>query len=141
MLDFESAIEDHELGVTHIIRGKDLRDSERRQEFLYNYMSWTYPFTLHWGRISIHEFGKFSTSKLRSEIDKGLYSGWDDPRLPTLRALRRRGFAPEAIRLFVLKLGINESDISVSLENLPCRERKLVDPVAHRSSSCRTRLE
>jgi glutamyl-tRNA synthetase len=132
MLDFESAIEDHELGVTHIIRGKDLRDSERRQEFLYNYMSWTYPFTLHWGRISIHEFGKFSTSKLRSEIDKGLYSGWDDPRLPTLRALRRRGFAPEAIRLFVLKLGINESDISVSLENLHAENRKLVDPVAHR---------
>jgi glutamyl-tRNA synthetase len=131
MLDFESAIEDHELGVTHIIRGKDLRDSERRQEFLYNYMGWTYPFTLHWGRISIHEFGKFSTSKLRSEIAKGLYSGWDDPRLPTLMALRRRGFYPEAVRLFILKLGINESDISVSLENLYAENRKLVDPVAH----------
>ncbi|MGA8071149.1 MAG: glutamate--tRNA ligase [Halobacteriota archaeon] len=132
MLDFESAIEDHELGVTHIIRGKDLRDSERRQEFLYNYMGWVYPFTLHWGRISIHEFGKFSTSKLRSEIAKGLYSGWDDPRLPTLMALRRRGFSPEAVRLFILKLGINESDISVSLENLYAENRKLVDPVAHR---------
>jgi glutamyl-tRNA synthetase len=132
MLDFESAIEDHELGVTHIIRGKDLRDSERRQEFLYNYMGWIYPFTLHWGRISIHEFGKFSTSKLRSEIAKGLYSGWDDPRLPTLMALRRRGFSPEAVRLFILKLGINESDISVSLENLYAENRKLVDPVAHR---------
>ena len=132
MLDFESAIEDHELGVTHIIRGKDLRDSELRQEFLYNHMGWTYPFTLHWGRISIHEFGKFSTSKLRSEIDRGLYSGWDDPRLPTLRALRRRGFSPEAVRLFILKLGINESDVSVSLENLHAENRKLVDPVAHR---------
>ena len=132
MLDFESAIEDHELGVTHIIRGKDLRDSERRQQFLYNHMGWTYPFTLHWGRISIYEFGKFSTSKLRGEIAQGLYSGWDDPRLPTLRALRRRGFAPEAVRLFILKLGINESDVSVSLKNLYAENRKLVDPVAHR---------
>ena len=132
MLDFESAVEDHELGVTHIIRGKDLRDSERRQQFLYSHLGWTYPYTLHWGRISIHEFGKFSTSMLKMQIEQGLYSGWDDPRLPTLRALKRRGFAAEAIRLFILKLGINESDIRVSLENLYAENRKLVDPVAHR---------
>ena len=132
MLDFESAIEDHELGVTHIIRGKDLRDSEKRQKFLYDHLGWTYPFTLHWGRISVHEFGKFSTSALRKQINEGLYRGWDDPRLPTLRALRRRGFAPEAIKLFILKLGVNESDISVSLENLYAENRKLVDPVANR---------
>ncbi len=132
MLDFESAIEDHELGVTHIVRGKDLRDSEKRQKFLYDHLGWTYPFTLHWGRISVHEFGKFSTSALRKQISEGLYRGWDDPRLPTLRALRRRGFTPEAIKLFILKLGVNESDISVSLENLYAENRKLVDPVANR---------
>jgi glutamyl-tRNA synthetase len=132
LLDFESAIEDHELGVTHIVRGKDLRDSEKRQKFLYDHLGWTYPFTLHWGRISVHEFGKFSTSALRKQISAGLYRGWDDPRLPTLRALRRRGFAPEAIKLFILKLGVNESDISVSLENLYAENRKLVDPVANR---------
>jgi glutamyl-tRNA synthetase len=122
LLDFESAIEDHELGVTHIIRGKDLRDSEKRQKFLYDPLGWEYPFTLHWGRISVHEFGKFSTSALKKQISEGLYSGWDDPRLPTLRALRRRGFTPEAIKRF----------ISVSLENLYAENRKIVDPVAHR---------
>ena len=132
MLDFESAIEDHELGVTHIIRGKDLRDSEKRQRFLYDYLGWTYPFTLHWGRISVHEFGKFSTSALRKQISEGLYRGWDDPRLPTLRALRRRGFNPEAIKRFILKLGVNESDIRVSLANLYAEDRKIVDPVANR---------
>jgi glutamyl-tRNA synthetase len=46
--------------------------------------------------------------------------------------LRRRGFAPEAIKLFILKLGVNESDISVSLENLYAENRKLADPVANR---------
>jgi len=132
MLDFESAIEDHELGVTHIVRGKDLRDSEKRQIFVYDDLGWKYPYTFHWGRISVHEFGKFSTSALGKQICSGFYRGWDDPRLPTLRALRRRGFAPEAIRRFFLRLGINESDISVSLENLYAENRKLVDPIANR---------
>lgn len=132
MLDFESAIEDHVLGVTHIIRGKDLRDSEQRQKFLYDHFKWSYPFTLHWGRISIHEYGKFSTSALKKQIEQGVYRGWDDPQLPTIRALRRRGFVAQAIRQFILKLGVNESDISVSLENLYAENRKLVDPVANR---------
>src|SRR5665647_1327968 len=112
--------------------GKDLRDSEKRQKFLYDHLGWEYPFTLHWGRISVHEFGKFSTSALKKQISEGLYTGWDDPRLPTLRALRRRGFTPEAIKRFIVKLGVNESDISVSLENLYAENRKIVDPVAHR---------
>lgn len=132
MLDFESAIEDHELDVTHIIRGKDLRDSEKRQKYIYDHLGWKYPFTLHWGRISVHEFGKFSTSALSKQIREGYYRGWDDPRLPTLRALRRRGFTSEAIRRFFLRLGINEADISVSLENLYAENRKLVDPIANR---------
>ncbi len=132
MLDFESAIEDHVLGVTHIVRGKDLRDSEQRQKFLYDHFKWSYPFTLHWGRISIHEYGKFSTSALKKQIEQGVYHGWDDPQLPTIRALRRRGFVAQAIRQFMLKLGVNESDISVSLENLYAENRKLIDPVANR---------
>ena len=132
MLDFESAIEDHMLGVTHIIRGKDLRDSEQRQRFLYNHFKWSYPFTLHWGRIKIHEYGKFSTSALKKQIEQGVFRGWDDPQLPTIRALRRRGFVAQAVRQFMLKLGITESDISVSLENLYAENRKLVDPIAKR---------
>ena len=132
MLDFESAIEDHTLGITHIIRGKDLRDSEQRQKFLYDHLGWSYPFTLHWGRISIHEYGKFSTSALKKQIEQGTYRGWDDPQLPTVKALRRRGFVAKALRQFILKLGVNESDISVSLENLYAENKKLVDPVANR---------
>ncbi len=132
MLDFESAIEDHVLGITHIVRGKDLRDSEQRQKFLYDHFNWSYPFTLHWGRISIHEYGKFSTSALKKQIEQGTYRGWDDPQLPTIRAFRRRGFVAQAIRQFMLKLGVNESDISISLENLYAENRKLVDPIANR---------
>ena len=62
LLDFQSAIEDHEQGVTHIIRGKDLMDSTRKQMLLYEHFGWTYPVTLYWGRVKVHEFGSFSTS-------------------------------------------------------------------------------
>lgn len=131
-LDFESAIEDHLCGVTHIIRGKDLMDSERRQKYIYEYFGWKYPYTKHWGRVNIFEFGKLSTSALKKEIESGKYDGWDDPRLPTIRAFRRRGFDPESIRRFFLSLGVGENDVSISLKNLYAENRKLVDPKANR---------
>ncbi len=131
-LDFESAIEDHLCGVTHIIRGKDLIDSERRQKYIYQYFGWDYPVTKHWGRVKIFEFGKLSTSALRKEIESGKYSGWDDPRLPTIRAFRRRGFESEALRKFFLSLGVGENDVSISLKNLYAENRKIIDPRANR---------
>ncbi len=131
-LDFESAIEDHMLGITHILRGKDLMKSEKRQRFIYDYFGWRYPVTALWGKIKVLEFGKFSTSELRRGIERGEYDGWDDPRLPTVRALRRRGFQPEAIRRFFIAMGISQNDISVSMKNLYAENRKLVDPHAMR---------
>jgi len=131
-LDFESAIEDHINGITHIIRGKDLIDSERRQRYIYEYLGWEYPITKHWGRVSIHEFGKLSTSTIKRAIEEGKFEGWDDPRLPTLRALRRRGFQPEAIRKFFISLGVGENDVSVSMKNLYAENRKIIDPIANR---------
>jgi glutamyl-tRNA synthetase len=132
LLDFEGAIEDHELGMTHIIRGKDLMDSEKRQGYIYKYFGWQYPKTTHWGRVKMHEFGKFSTSGLRKAIEDGEYSGWDDPRLPTIRAIRRRGIRPEAIRKFMIEMGVGETDISISMDTLYAENRKLVDPIANR---------
>ncbi len=132
LLDFEGAVEDHLCGTTHIIRGKDLADSETRQRYVYKYMGWTYPKTLHWGRVQIHEFGKLSTSGLKKAIAEGVYTGWDDPRVPTIRALRRRGIMPEALRKFMLDLGLGETDISLSLDTLYAENRKLIDPVANR---------
>ena len=132
LLDFESAIEDHVLGITHIIRGKDLMDSEQRQRYIYEYLGWQYPKTMHWGRMKIHEFGRFSTSAISEAIADGTYTGWDDPRVPTLRALRRRGITAVAIRRFMIDLGIAETDISLSLDNLYAINRKIVDPAANR---------
>jgi glutamyl-tRNA synthetase len=132
LLDFEGAVEDHLLGTTLIIRGKDLTDSETRQRYVYKYMGWTYPETMHWGRVQIHEFGKLSTSGLKKAIAEGVYTGWDDPRVPTIRALRRRGIRPEALRKFMIDLGLGETDISLSLDTLYAENRKLIDPVSNR---------
>ncbi len=132
LLDFESAVEDHLQGVTHVVRGKDLMDSTRKQTYLYQHMGWEYPHTLYWGRVSVHEFGKFSTSGMRKAIEAGAYNGWDDPRLPTLRALRRRGFTAEALRAFWIGLGLTEKDVAVSMENIEAENGKRIDDASPR---------
>lgn len=132
LLDFQSAIDDHLTGVTHILRGKDLADSGHKQRYLYQHFGWTYPEVMHWGRVKMHEFGKFSKSLLTEAIAKGEYTGWDDPRLPTLKAMRRRGFQPEAIKAFWLALGLSERDVSASLQNLEAENRQRIDPRADR---------
>uniref|UniRef100_A0A7J2TJP0 Glutamate--tRNA ligase n=1 Tax=Archaeoglobus fulgidus TaxID=2234 RepID=A0A7J2TJP0_ARCFL len=131
-LDFESAIEDKLCQTTHILRGKDLRDSELRQRYIYEYLGWEYPITMHWGRVNVVEFGKLSTSLIKREVESGKYDGWDDPRLPTIRALRRRGITAEAIKKFFLALGLSESEVNVSLKNLFAENRKIIDPKANR---------
>ena len=132
LLDFESAVEDHLLEITHILRGKDLIDSERRQRYLYSHMGWEYPTTVHWGRVKIHQFGSFSTSTIRRAIEAGEYSGWDDPRLPTVRAMKRRGIQPQALRKFMIDMGVSETDISISMDNIYAENRKVVDTSANR---------
>ena len=132
LLDFQSAIEDYEQGVTHIIRGKDLMDSTRKQTLLYNHFGWKYPETMYWGRVKIHEFGSFSTSGMRKEIENKNYSGWDDPRLPTLRALRRRGFDSDAMKDFWIDLGLTQKDISVSLQTIESFNSSKIDSKCER---------
>ena len=46
-------------------------DSTRKQTLLYDMRGWTYPETLYWGRVKVHEFGGFSTSAMRSDIEAG----------------------------------------------------------------------
>ena len=137
LLDFQSAVEDHLQGVTHIVRGKDLMDSTRKQTLLYEYFGWKYPETMYWGRVKVHEWGGFSTSKMRLDIEEGRYPGWGDPRLPTLEGLKGRGISDAALRAFWLELGITQKDISVPLSTLYAHNTKVVDAKAPRLSFIR----
>jgi len=137
LLDFQSAVEDYLQGVTHIVRGKDLMDSTRKQTLLYEKFGWDYPETLYWGRVKVFEFGGFSTSQMKSDIAEGKYTGWDDPRLPTIRALRRRGYDAGAMRKFWIDLGLTQKDISVPMSTLNSLNAKAVDADAPRLSFVR----
>ena len=141
LLDFQSAIEDYLQGVTHIIRGKDLMDSTRKQVLLYEKMAWKYPETIYWGRVKVHEFGGFSTSQMKLDIANGLFSGWDDPRLPTIGSLKRRGIQAKAIRDFWIELGLTQKDIAVPLSTLYSHNTKAIDSTSPRLSFVREPVE
>tara|TARA_B100000902_G_scaffold160459_2_gene156155 strand:- start:7364 stop:9091 length:1728 start_codon:yes stop_codon:yes gene_type:complete len=134
LLDYQSAIEDYLQGVTHIIRGKDLMDSTRKQTLLYELRGWKYPETMYWGRVKVHEFGGFSTSGMKADILDGKFTGWNDPRLPTIAALRERGFSPDALRAFWIELGLNQKDISVSMKSIESHNSKVIEKTTRRVS-------
>jgi glutamyl-tRNA synthetase len=131
LMNFSVAIDDHLLGITHVIRGKDHIANTARQRYIFDYFGWKQPVYRHYGRMGI-EGVVLSTSQMKAGIRDGLYTGWDDIRLGTLRAIARRGITPEAVRNAVLEIGIGETDISFSWENLYAKNRDVVDPVANR---------
>ncbi|QLG26945.1 glutamate--tRNA ligase [Halorarum halophilum] len=133
MLDFQSGIDDHLTGVTHIIRGIDLQDSAKRQRFVYDYFRWEYPEVLHWGHVQVDEYDvKMSTSTIKALIDEGELDGWDDPRAPTIQSVRRRGIRGEALVEAMVDLGMSTSDVDLAMSAVYANNRDLVDDVSDR---------
>ncbi|MDQ2055076.1 glutamate--tRNA ligase [Halobellus sp. H-GB7] len=133
MLDFQSGVDDHLTGVTHIIRGIDLQDSAKRQQFVYDYFDWEYPEVIHWGHVQVDAYDvKLSTSTLKEKIEAGELDGWDDPRAPTLKSLRRRGIRGEAVVEALTALGTSTSNVDLSMSSIYAENRELVDDEAER---------
>ncbi|HJK05314.1 MAG TPA: glutamate--tRNA ligase [Methanocorpusculum sp.] len=131
LMNFSVAVDDHLLGMTHVIRGKDHIANTRRQEYIYRYFGWKMPHFYHYGRMSIAGL-ELSTSGMRKGINEGLYTGWDDIHLGTLRALARRGIQPDAVRAAVVDIGMGDTDISFSWENLFAQNKAIIDAEADR---------
>ncbi len=131
LYNMAAAVDDHYMGITHIIRGQEHFVNTVRQKYLYAHMGWRYPETIHYGRLMI-QGGVLSKSKIERGIKGGIYKGYDDPRLATLRALRRRGIRPEAIRRLIYDVGPKPSDAVISWENLLAYNRQIIDPIANR---------
>ena len=132
-LDFQSGIDDRLTGVTHIIRGIDLQDSAKRQRFVYDHLGWTYPEVVHWGHVHVDEFDvRLSTSTIKGLIEAGDLDGWDDPRAPTLAALRRRGIRGPAIVDAMIELGVSSSNVELSMSSVYAANRDRVDDAADR---------
>ncbi len=66
------------------------------------------------------------------ELEEGLVKGFDDPRLPTIAALKRRGYSPEALRKVVHEMGARPVDATLSWDNINATNRKEIDKLAHR---------
>jgi len=86
---------------------------------------------MEFARLSI-EGMPVSKRKIKPLIDKGMVSGYDDIRLPTLRGLEKRGILPEAIKQFVLSQGISKVESSVTFSLVEAINRKIIDPIAKR---------
>jgi glutamyl-tRNA synthetase len=126
LYNLAAGLDDRLLGITHIIRGKEHLTNKVRQEYMYKHLGWTYPEAIHYGRLKIT--GAFlSKSKIVQGVREGLYKGWDDPRLATFAALRKRGITPEAIKKMIIDVGPKTADVTLSWENLYAYNRKVLD--------------
>mgnify|MGYP001587229705 CR=1 FL=1 len=123
--NFASAIDDHLMNVTLIIRGQEHYQNMLKQEWLYKHFGWTYPHAYHYGKLLMKD-AELSKSKLLAGMASGKYSGWDDPQLYTVSALRRKGFAPQAFIDMMIDLGVKPNDTTLNLELLSNYNRKHV---------------
>jgi glutamyl-tRNA synthetase len=133
LFNFGSAIDDHLLEISHVIRGKEHLTNAERTEYLYKALGWEIQEYVHYGRLKTTDI-KLSKSLMVKEIEEGLVEGYSDPRLPTLAALRRRGYVPSAFRKIVYEMGPRPVDATLSWDNVNATNRKEIDKLAHRYS-------
>lgn len=131
MMSFSVAVDDHYLGLTHVLRGKDQLTNTDKQRYIFHYNGWTVPEYYHYGMVSMPGV-ILKTSLIRKGIKSGEYSGWDDIRLGTIRALKRRGYAKETFRRYWIESGLRESDAEFSWEIFNSMNKEVVDPTAKR---------
>src|SRR3989339_651994 len=135
LMVFSVAVDDHELGITHVLNGKDHADNAQKERIIMGFLGWKTPVYRHWGRINFEGY-KLSTSKTRLAIEQGEYTGWDDIRLPFLAALRKRGYQPGAFRKYALEIGLSLNDKTVTLgefwKNINSFNRELIETKANR---------
>ena len=132
MLEFSWAVDDALLGVTHVLRGKDLMMEDMMEMRIWDVLGIERrPQFVHFGILRFKDL-ELSKSRYRREIAAGRLSGIDDPRTWSLQSLRRRGIRPAALREFVLSFGLSLNDIEVPVETLYAENRKLIDKDANR---------
>lgn len=127
--DFQGAVMDSILGITTPIRSKEYELRNELYVFLLEKLGLPVPRMITIARLSIKN-APISKRLLRPLVEAGKLWGWDDPRLPTLAGLKRRGILPEAIREFVLSFGISKVESEPDMEALLVGNRKLLDPVS-----------
>ncbi len=131
--NFAVSVDDHLMGITHVLRGKEHALNTEKQLYVYKCMGWEPPVFIHFGRLKLEGF-ILSKSKIRELLEKypGKFMGYDDPRFGTIAGLRRRGILAEAVRQVILEVGVKPGDATISWANLAAVNRKLLDERADR---------
>jgi len=127
--DIANAVEDETCGITHILRSSEFRNE--LQQLIRD--------ALKFRPLEVIQFSRFnfkgapvSKRLLRPLVEKKLVSGWDDPRMPTVEGLRRRGIIPQTIREFTLQVGYTKTEHEYDWSMLLSLNRKLLDPISKR---------
>ncbi|NLM18847.1 MAG: glutamine--tRNA ligase/YqeY domain fusion protein [Clostridiaceae bacterium] len=135
MYDFAHPLEDAIEGITHSLCSLEFEDHRPLYDWFIENCSVPYiPRQIEFARLNI-EYTVMSKRKLRSLVEEGIVDGWDDPRMPTISGLRRRGYTPQAIRNFCERIGISKVDSVVSHDFLEFCLREDLNDHALRGSA------
>jgi len=132
ILDFSWGIDDHLIGVTHILRGLDLQKEGEVERMIWKIMGWPDREMILYGRLNFSSEYKLSKTFQRQKIQEGEFLGWDDPRTWSMQSLAKRGIQPEALREALLDLGLSKREIDFDKSWVYAKNTKLIDPQSDR---------
>jgi glutamyl-tRNA synthetase len=133
MYDFYNPIEDSLMGVTLILRSNEFDMRVELQDYIKELLGLNKQKIVQYGRFNVMEFTT-KGRELRELIESGEYIGWDDPRLITLKALKRRGIVKESFYELVKQIGLSKHPINLDFDMIAAINRKLIDGKAGRYS-------
>ncbi|MCP3669552.1 MAG: glutamine--tRNA ligase/YqeY domain fusion protein [Gammaproteobacteria bacterium] len=133
MYDFTHPISDAIEGITHSICTLEFEDHRPLYDWVLDNISIDcHPQQIEFSRLNL-QYTVMSKRKLTQLVDEGLVNGWDDPRMPTIAGLRRRGYTPGSIRTFSDRIGVTKADNSVEMGMLEACIREDLDKNAPRA--------
>lgn len=133
MYDYTHPISDALEGITHSLCTLEFEAHRPLYDWLLdNLPSLPHPQQIEFSRLNLN-YTVTSKRKLKALVDQGLVSGWDDPRMPTIAGLRRRGYTPESIRDFCDRIGISKAEGIVDMSLLEFCIREHLEHTAPRA--------
>jgi glutamyl-tRNA synthetase len=129
--DFAAPVEDSLDGVSHALRTKEYELRNTLYLSVLDRLKLRKPLVVEFSRLEFENM-PVSKRKIKQLLDDGAITSWDDPRLLTLSAMRKRGFDPKAIRSFVLSLGLTLAETKPPFQTLESMNRKIIDPLSIR---------
>jgi len=131
LYDFENSIEDSIENITHVVRSKEFELRAELQNLIKDYLNLKKQEIIEIGRFNI--IGSTTQGReIRKLIEEKKVFGWDDPRLVTIKALRRRGFVPESFYELAKEAGLSKSETNIDIRVLASINRKIIDKKAKR---------